>query len=177
MELFISIIAILISGLSLYFSAYPVYCKYMRKAEKTLLTVTDNKVENDIIKLCVVYSNLEYKGIIITNSYIMLTSTSLSNVFTYSNDKVSKLWIKPIVFPEKGNSSLVLEYTLPDLSNIKLDNINIIVQTCYIDSKGKKRRDDFNVGLLVRTDSGAIATYVEHIGHTLLGKEILGTFK
>ena len=149
----------------------------MSKAEKTILTITDNKVENDIIKLSVVYSNLEYKGIIITNSYIMLTSTSLSNAFTYSNDKASKSWIKPIVFTEKGNSSLVLEYVLPELSNIKLDNVNIIVQTYYIDSKGKNRRDDFNVGLLVRTDSGSIATYVEHVGHTLSGKEIFGTYK
>lgn len=107
----------------------------------------------------------------------MLSSTSSSNVYTYSNDKASKSWIKPIVFTEKGNSSLVLEYTLPDLSNIRLDNINIIVQTCYIDSKGENRRDDFNVGLLVRTDSGAIATYVEHVGHTLSGEKIFGTFK
>ena len=107
----------------------------------------------------------------------MLTSTSLSNAFTYSNDKASKSWIKPIVFTEKGNSSLVLEYVLPELSNIKLDNVNIIVQTYYIDSKGKNRRDDFNVGLLVRTDSGSIATYVEHVGHTLSGKEIFGTYK
>lgn len=149
----------------------------MRKAEKTVLTVTDNKVENGIIKLCVVYSNLEYKGIIITNSYIMLSSTSLSNVYTYSNDKASKSWIKPIVFTEKGNSSLVLEYTLPDLSNIRIDHVNIIVQTCYIDSKGKNRRDDFNIGLLVRTDSGAIATYVEHVGHVLNGEKVLATFK
>lgn len=149
----------------------------MSKAEKTVLTVTDNKVENGIIKLCVVYSNLEYKGIIITNSYIMLTSTSLSNALSYSNDKASKSWITPIVFTEKGNSSLVLEYTLPDLSNVRLDNVNIVIQTYYIDSEGKNRRDDFNVGLLVRTDSGAIATYVEHVGHTLSGKDILGTYK
>lgn len=149
----------------------------MNKAEKTVLTVTDNKVENGIIKLCVVYSNLEYKGIIITNSYIMLTSTSLSNALTYSNDKASKSWITPIVFTEKGDSSLVLEYTLPDLSNVRLDNVNIVIQTYYIDSKGENRRDDFNVGLLVRTDSGAIATYVEHVGHTLSGTKIIGTYK
>ena len=177
MEIYISIIAILISAISLYFSAYPVYCKYIRKAEETILTVTDNKVENGIIKLSVVYSNVEYRGIIITNSYIMLSSNPLSNVYTYSNDKASKSWIKPIVFTEKGNSSLVLEYVLPDLSNIRLDDVNVIIQTCYIDSKGKNRHDDFNVGLLVRTDSGAIATYVEHTGHTLSGKKILGSFK
>ena len=69
MEIYISIIAILISAISLYFSAYPVYLKYIRKAEETILTVTDNKVENGIIKLSVVYSNVEYRGIIITNSY------------------------------------------------------------------------------------------------------------
>mgnify|MGYP003301887168 CR=1 FL=1 len=172
MELFISIIAILISAISLYFSAYPIYCKYMREAEETVLTVTDNKVENGIIKLCVVYSNLEYKGIIITNSCIMLSPTPLSNVFTYSNDKASKSWIEPIVFTEKGNSSLVLEYALPDLSITRLDNINIMIQTYYIDSKGKSRRDDFNVGLLSQTDNGAIAAYVEHVGHVLKGEEV-----
>lgn len=177
MELVISIVSVLISAFSLCISAYLFYCKHMNKAEKTVLTVTDNKVVNGIIKLGVVYSNVEYRGIIITNSYIMLSSTPLSNVYTYSNDKASKSWIEPIVFTEKGNSSLVLEYALPDLSNIRLDNINIIVQTCYIDSKGKNRRDNFNVGLLVQTDSGAIASYVEHVGHTLSGEEILGTFK
>ena len=148
MELVISIVSVLISAFSLCISAYLFYCKHMNKAEKTVLTVTDNKVVNGIIKLGVVYSNVEYRGIIITNSYIMLSSTPLSNVYTYSNDKASKSWIEPIVFTEKGNSSLVLEYALPDLSNIRLDNINIIVQTCYIDSKGKYRRDNFNVGLL-----------------------------
>ena len=170
----------LISFLVLFVSvitAIPVYNHYLRKVEKTILTVTDSKVENGIIKLCVVYSNVEYRGIIITNSYIMLSSTPLSNVYTYSNDKASKSWIEPIVFTEKGNSSLVLEYALPDLSNIRFDNINIIVQTCYIDSKGKNRRDNFNVGLLVQTDSGAIASYVEHVEHTLSGDEIWGTFK
>ena len=177
MELFISIIAILISAISLYFSAYPVYCKYIRKTEETILTITDNKVENGIIKLCVVYSNVEYRGIIITNSYIMLSSTPLSNVYTYSNDKASKLWIKPIVFTEKGNSSLVLEYVLPDLSNIRLDDVCIIIKTRYIDSKGKNKCDNFNVGQLVKTDNGAIATYVEHVGHILNGEEVLAAFK
>ena len=177
MELLISIIAILISAISLYFSAYPVYCKYIRKAEKTILTVTDNKVENDIVKLCVVYSNVEYRGIIITNSYIMLSSTPLSNAYTNSNDKASRTWIEPIVFTEKGNSSLVLEYVLPDLSNIKLDDVCIIIKTRYIDSKGKNKCDNFNVGQLVKTDNNKITTYVEHIGHILNGEEVLAAFK
>lgn len=177
MELYISIIAILISAISLYFSAYPVYCKYIKKAEKTILTVTDNKIENGIIKLRVVYSNVEYRGIIITNSYIMLSSTPMSNVYTHSNDMASKSWIKPIVFTEKGNSSLVLEYVLPDLSNIRLDDVCIIIKTQYIDSKGKNKCDNFNVGQLVKTDKNAVATYVEHIGHVLNGEIIIAALK
>lgn len=73
METILSIIAIVVSAISLFFTAYPVYCKYMSKKEKTIITITDSKVENNIIKLCVVYSNVGYRGIIITNSYIMLT--------------------------------------------------------------------------------------------------------
>ena len=57
METVLSIIAIVISSVSLFFNAYPVYCKYMRKKEKTIMTITDGKVENNIIRLCVVYSN------------------------------------------------------------------------------------------------------------------------
>ena len=70
-----------------------------------------------------------------------------------------------------------MEYELPELSNIELDNVNIIIKTYYIDSKGKNRCDDFNVGLLVRTDNGAIATYVEHVGHILKGEEVLAALK
>ena len=77
METVLSIIAIVVSSVSLFFNAYPVYCKYMRKKEKTIMTITDGKVENNIIRLCVVYSNVEYRGIIITNSHIMLTSSLL----------------------------------------------------------------------------------------------------
>lgn len=177
MELFISIVAILISAISLYFSAYPVYVKYMRKVEKTVLTITDNKVESDIIKLCVVYSNMEYRKIIITNCYIMLTSSQLSNIYTYSNEIASRAWIEPIVFTGKGNKSIILEYTLPKSLDVAIDDINITIKTYYIDSEGKNKCDDFNVGLLVRTDSGTITTYVEHIGHTLSGKDILATFQ
>ena len=57
METVLSIIAIVVSSVSLFFNAYPVYCKYMRKKEKTIMTITDGKVENNIIRLCVVYSN------------------------------------------------------------------------------------------------------------------------
>ena len=174
---FLSIIAILISAISLYFSAYPVYLKYIRKAEKIVLTITDNKIESGNIKLCVVYSNMEYRRIIITNSFIMLTSPRLANTFIYSNDVASKVWIEPIVFTGIGNKSIILKYALLELSDIAIDDVYIVVKTYYIDSKGKNRCDDFNVGLLVRTDCGDIATYVEHIGHTLSGKDVLATFK
>lgn len=169
----ISFLALIISAIT----AVPVYRHYLRKAEKNILTVTDNKVENGIIKLRVVYSNVEYEGIIITNSFIMLTSPQLTNTYTYSNDVASKVWIEPIVFTNKENKSIILEYELPELSNIELDNVNIIIKTYYIDSKGKNRCDDFNVGLLVRTDNGAIATYVEHVGHILKGEEVLAALK
>ena len=102
MEIVLSIIAIVVSAVSLFFNAYPVYCKYMRKKEKTIITITDCKIENGIIKLCVVYSNLEYRGIIITNSYIMLMSSSLSNNYTNSNNVSSNKWIEPIIFTGKG---------------------------------------------------------------------------
>lgn len=177
MELFISIIAILTSAISLYFSAYPVYLKYIRKAEKIVLTITDNKIESGNIKLCVVYSNMEYRRIIITNSFIMLTSSRLTNTYTYSNDVASKVWIEPIVFTGIGNKSIILKYALPELSDIAIDDVYIVVKTYYIDSKGKNRCNDFNVGQLVRTDNGAIVTYVEHIGHVLNGEEVIAALK
>lgn len=170
---FISFLALIISAIT----AVPVYRHYLRKAEKTILTVTDNKVENGIIKLRVVYSNVEYEGIIITNSFIMLTSPRLINTYTNSNDVASKVWMEPIVFTNKENKSLILEYELPELSNIEFDNVNIKVKTYYIDSKGKNKCDDFNVGLLVRTDNGVIVSYVEHVGHILSGKDVLASFK
>ena len=173
MSEFISFLALVVSIIT----AIPVYNHYLRKVEKTILTVIDRKVENGIIKLSVVYSNVEYRGIIITNSYITLSSTPMSNVYTHSNDKASKSWIKPIVFTEKGNSSLVLKYVLPDMSNIRLDDVCIFIKTQYIDSKGKNKCDNFNVGQLVKTDNGAIATYVEHVGHILNGEEVWAAFK
>ena len=103
------------------------------------MTITDSKVENNIIRLCVVYSNVEYRGIIITNSHIMLTSSLSSNIYTYSNKASSNIWIEPIVFTNKGNKSLMLEYVLPDLSNTNLDDVNIIIKTNYIDSNGEKQ--------------------------------------
>ena len=169
----ISFLALIISAIT----AVPVYRHYLRKAEKNILTVTDNKVENGIIKLRVVYSNVEYEGIIITNSFIMLTSPQLTNTYTYSNDVASKVWIEPIVFTGIGNKSIILKYALLELSDIAIDDVYIVVKTYYIDSKGKNRCDDFNVGQLVRTDNGAIVTYVEHIGHVLNGEEVIAALK
>lgn len=177
MEIVLSIIAIVISSVSLFFNAYPVYCKYMRKKEKTIMTITDGKVENNIIRLCVVYSNVEYRGIIITNSHIMLTSSLSSNVYTYSNKASSNIWIEPIVFTNKGNKSLILEYTLPDLSNMNLDDVNVIVKTNYIDSNGKNKCDDCHVGQLIKIGDDSIVAYVEHIGHVMKGKEVVATVK
>ena len=177
MEIVLSIIAIVVSAVSLYFNAYPVYCKYMRKKEKTIMTITDSKVENNIIRLCVVYSNVEYRGIIITNSHLMLTSSLSSNIYTYSNKASSNIWIEPIVFTNKGNKSLMLEYVLPDLSNTNLDDVNIIIKTNYIDSNGKNRCDDCNVGQLIKVGNGSIVTYIEHISHVMKGEELIATIK
>lgn len=177
METILSIIAIIVSGISLYFCAYPVYCHYMSKDEKTIMTITENMVEGNIIKLCIVYSNVEYRGIIITNSYIMLSAPHSGNTYTYSNDTASRKWISPIIFSDKGNQHIVLEYELPNLENVNINNVDIIVKTNYIDSKGINRCDNCFAGKLVRTASKSIATYVEHIGHTLSGKIIAATFK
>ena len=52
MEIVLSIIAIVISSVSLFFNAYPVYCKYMRKKEKTImyLEAQNNQKQPEIIK-------------------------------------------------------------------------------------------------------------------------------
>lgn len=60
----------------------------------------------EIEELLFINNKSENRNQEITNSYIMLTPTPLSNAFTYSNDKASKSWIKPIGFTGKGNSSL-----------------------------------------------------------------------
>ena len=177
MEIVLSIIAIVVSAVSLFFNAYPVYCKYMRKKEKTIITITDCKIENGIIKLCIVYSNLEYRGIIITNSYIMLMSSSLSNNYTNSNNVSSNKWIEPIIFTGKGNKSLILEYALPNLSDMNFDNETIIVKTSYIDSNGNNKSHNFNVGQLLKTNNGSIVSYVEHISHIMIGKKNIATVK
>lgn len=177
MEIILSTIAIILSGISLYFCAYPVYCHYMSKKEKTIMTITENMIEGNIIKLCVVYSNVEYRGIIITNSYIILSAPHSGNIYTYSNDTASRKWISPIIFSDKGNQHIVLEYELPNLENVNIDNVAIIVKTNYIDSNGINRCDNFKVGSLKQTNSGVIATYVEHVGHIISGEEIYATFK
>ena len=107
----------------------------------------------------------------------MLTSSLFSNIYSYSNETSSNIWIEPIVFTNKGNKSLMLEYVLPDLANADLDNVSIMVKTSYIDSNGKNRCDDCNVGQLIKTDSGTIAAYVEHIGHVMKGEEVIATVK
>ena len=107
----------------------------------------------------------------------MLTSSLSSNIYTYSNKASSNIWIEPIVFTNKGNKSLMLEYVLPDLSNTNLDDVNIIIKTNYIDSNGKNRCDDCNVGQLIKVGNGSIVTYIEHISHVMKGEELIATIK
>lgn len=165
----LSLVAIIIS----FFSATPIYYIYFRKKERILLTVAENKIENEKLKLSIVYSNVEYRQSIITNSFIQLNSKADVSRFTEENYLSGKDWIIPVVLSGKEHVSIILEYPLPNI--VQEEKIDVVIKTCYISSEGDSYCDDFNIGFLSKNDIGRMYIYVEHLEHKLEKTKTLAT--
>ena len=112
----ISSLSFIVSFLALYFSLRPVLCK----RKELFMTVAENSIDRDKIRLSIVYYNNGYKSMILANSYISLSSKTRVNAFTKDNMFVSMKGMKPIMLEGKKHCGIEIEYSISDLSIFSL---------------------------------------------------------
>ena len=79
----------------------------------------DILIENNIIRLCVVYSNVEYRGIIITNSHTnvkFLCKSSKNDGYIYFRQRNSRILISGgyNIYATQGTSNFLNEANVPN---------------------------------------------------------------
>lgn len=168
----LSIVSIVVSCVALFFTALPIYKKFMSKKEVILLVVSEKKIENDSIKLSVVYFNDVYRDVLISNSFISLNNKKNIGNFTYDNKESVERWIVPIVLEGKKHAAVQLEYKV-DWNIVQSGEVDIYVETDYISSVGKKCHDSFLCGHLSITEMGHRIIEMKHIIHQLDKQEDL----
>lgn len=176
MEFIISIASLLISVIALYFTALPTYRKYMSKEEKILLTIADDKIEDSVVHLSVVYFNDAYRDVLIANSFIQLDNVDHAGYFTYENKLLAERWISPILLEGKKQAFVRLEYKF-DWARTSQADVKLRVVTLYTNSHGKQCSDSFTCGRLYANERRCPVIEAYHIGHRLDSTERMYSMK
>lgn len=145
------IVSLAISLFTLIVTGIPVLCHYFDWRKKIVMTVAESKVEKDKIRISLVYVNRGYKQLIISNSFISLGATTDSNRFTEGNMVASQSKFTPIILNGKNNIGIILEYSIPKLSNIN-NETKVYIHTHYVCFKGKFLFDRIEIGSLGNND-------------------------
>ena len=153
----ISFLSLLVSVVALLFSLRPVLCK----KKELVMTIAENSINKDMIKLSIVYYNKGYKSMILAKSYISLNNRNKVNEFTKDNMFASMKCMSPIMLESKKHCGIEIEYPISDLSKIE-EGIDIHVHTSYICFEGIYYNDNSIVGMLNKNDEVPIIVSVFH---------------
>lgn len=153
----ISSLSFIVSFIALYFSLKPVLCK----KKELFMTVAENGIDRDKIRLSIVYYNNGYKSMILANSYISLNNRNKVNAFAKDNMFASMKGMKPIMLEGKKHCGIEIEYPISDLPKIEND-IDIHVHTSYVCFEGMYYTDNSIVGILNRNDETPMIVSVFH---------------
>ena len=153
----ISFLSFIVSFIALYFSLKPVLCK----KKELFMTVAENSIDKDKIRLSIVYYNNGYKPMILANSYISLSSKTRVNAFTKDNMFASMKGMKPIMLEGKKHYGIEIEYPISDLSKIET-GVDIHIHTSFVCFDGVYYTDNSIVGMLDKNDEVPIIVSVFH---------------
>lgn len=132
-SLIISIISIVISAIV---TGIPFYRNYIEKKTKIALIACDGIIRDDMIRIVVTYINRNWQNAVITKSYISLCHSKLQNELTKVNHECSCKSFNSVVMTKKMHASIELIYSLSELKGVDLKDVNVCVNTEYVDSQG-----------------------------------------
>lgn len=166
-----NIASFILSVIAVLVTTYNCYRQYFRKKENVLYIPSNAKIENNELKILLLFVNKGDQTATIANTSIQLDTTSLQQ-YAKLNHSVSINWIQPFTLFPKEQKSIIIDYPLPDLNNINLNDISIRILTYYINEKGKLLQDHLeNAGKLLKNN----AVYIENVAHQLKGNEIIAS--
>ena len=134
-SLILSIIAVLVT-------VYNCYRQYFKKTEEIALTISGALIENNELKVCLLYTNI---GILL----------DANNWGLYSKENHASIcdWITPFTLFEKEQKSITICYQLPDFKDIDINSISIRILSAYTNGKGLLFEDHYLVGHLSTNDT------------------------
>lgn len=166
------IVSLTISLFTLIVTGIPILCHYFDWRRKIVMTVAESKVEIDKIRISLVYVNRGYKQLIISNSFISLSTMNDSNRFTVGNMVASESKFTPIILKGKSNIGVILEYSIPKLSYID-NETKVYIHTHYVCFKGKYLFDRIEIGNLGKNDTIPVFLTLTHESVELKNQESL----
>ena len=167
-SLIISIVSLAVSAIVI---GIPFYRKHIEKKAKIVLVACDGIIRNDVMRIVVTYVNKNWQNAVITNSSISLCHSKLpDSKFTKVNHECSCKPFSPIVLTEKMYASIELTYSLSELKDVDLENVEVHVHTEYIDSRVRKLSDSYRIGTLCMSGINTRMVLIESFAHELQGK-------
>ncbi|MBD8982819.1 MAG: hypothetical protein EGR83_12355 [Bacteroides cellulosilyticus] len=173
-SLIISIISI---GISAIVTGIPFYRKYIETKTQIALIACNGIIRDDMIHIVVTYVNRNWQNAVITNSHISLCHSKLPNGFTKANHECNCMVFNPIVLREKMHASVKLVYSLPDLRGVDFSDVNLYVNTEYVDSRGQIKSDSHRIGVLCMSGIGTLMVLIESVTYKLRGNSIIMSMK
>lgn len=167
----IAIIAIIISLITV---GITIYFQFFYKKEDVQVIITNTKVEGNIISTQAVFCNLGNRFTFIANTYLQIDYDKDINLFSSSNHERSLEWNSFILNPYE-QKDIILNYILPPLDDLDINDVSLRINTCYINSKGDNILDNYCFGKLCPFKG--IGTMTNTIKHKLSGYKCLSTIQ
>ena len=161
-SLILSIIAVFVT----------VYNCYFKKTEEIALTISGALIENNELKVCLLYTNLGNQTTTITNASILLDTNSLGH-YSKENHVSIRDWITPFTLFEKGQKSITICYQLPDFKDVDINSISIRILSAYTNGKGLLFEDHYSAGHLSINDTRKCFVCVSTDTHRLSQNRII----
>lgn len=164
-SLFLSIIAVSVT-------VYNCYRQYFKKTEGIALTISGALIENNELKVCLLYTNIGNQTATITNASILLDTNSLGH---YSKENHASICdgITPFTLFEKGQKSIPISYRLPDFKDLDINSISIRILSAYTNREGILFKDNHSVGHLSTNDTKKCFVCVSTDTHRLSQNRII----
>lgn len=125
------------------------------------------------MNIMVTYVNKNWQYAVITNSFIRLSIPGCLDRFTRMNHKYSCKSFEPIVLQKKMHASTKLEYSLLDSNEEHFSEIDIWIDTEYVDCQGKRMSDSNKIGKIHISGKGTLIVVIESVTYELQGRNII----
>nr|DAT08643.1 MAG TPA: hypothetical protein [Caudoviricetes sp.] len=165
-------ISLILSIIAVFVTVYNCYRQYFKKTEEIALTISGALIENNELKVCLLYTNLGNQTTTITNASILLDTNSLGH-YSKENHVSIRDWITPFTLFEKGQKSITICYQLPDFKDVDINSISIRILSAYTNGKGLLFEDHYSAGHLSINDTRKCFVCVSTDTHRLSQNRII----